>query len=60
MAYVITSECVKCGTCLDICPTSAIEDGEEQYIITNACIECGRCKDVCPIEAIKGVKMNGK
>ncbi|MCD4797024.1 MAG: 4Fe-4S binding protein [Candidatus Cloacimonetes bacterium] len=60
MAFVITSECVKCGLCVDICPTSAIIEGDEQYEITDACINCGRCLEVCPIEAIKGMKMNGQ
>jgi formate hydrogenlyase subunit 6/NADH:ubiquinone oxidoreductase subunit I len=59
MSFVITSECVKCGLCVDNCPTSAIIEGEEQYIITEACINCGKCKEVCPIDAIKGMKMNG-
>jgi ferredoxin len=60
MAFVITSECVKCGTCMDICPTSAIVEGDEQYVINSACIDCGRCQEVCPIDAIKGMKSNGK
>lgn len=47
---IITSECVKCGICVDICPADAIIEGEEQYIITAACINCGKCKDACPIE----------
>ncbi len=59
MSFVITSECVKCGLCIDACPTSAILEGEEQYIITEACINCGKCEEVCPIDAIKGMKMNG-
>ena len=59
MSFVITSECVKCGVCVDACPTSAIIEGEEQYIITEACINCGKCEEVCPIDAIKGMKMNG-
>ncbi len=59
MSFVITSECVKCGLCIDACPTTAIIEGEEQYIITEACINCGKCEEVCPIDAIKGMKMNG-
>ncbi len=59
MSFVITSECVKCGLCIDTCPTSAIIEGEDQYIITEACINCGKCEEVCPIDAIKGMKMNG-
>ncbi len=60
MALIITSECVKCGVCVDVCPISAIIESEEQYIITDACIDCGKCIEVCPIDLIKNVKMNGQ
>ncbi len=53
LTYIITSECVKCGICIDACPTSAIIEGEDQYIITETCISCGKCLENCPIEAIK-------
>ncbi|MCF7918704.1 MAG: 4Fe-4S binding protein [Candidatus Cloacimonetes bacterium] len=52
--YFITSECIMCGICVDICPVSAIEEGDDQFVINNTCINCGKCKDACPIEAIKG------
>lgn len=52
--YYITSECIMCGICVNVCPVSAIEEGENQYIINNTCINCGKCKDACPIEAIIG------
>ena len=54
MSFIISSECVKCGICIDNCPVSAIVEGDEQYVITDACIECGKCIELCPIEAIKG------
>ncbi len=54
IAYIITSECVGCGICVDICPTSSIIEGEEHYIITDTCIGCRKCVEACPIEAIKG------
>ena len=54
MAYIITSECVKCGICVDLCPAAAIIESDDQYIITSACISCGKCVEVCPIDAIKG------
>lgn len=60
MALIITSECVKCGLCEDVCPTSAIIENDEQYIITDACVDCGICLEACPIDAIKNVKMNGQ
>jgi formate hydrogenlyase subunit 6/NADH:ubiquinone oxidoreductase subunit I len=53
MSFVITSECVNCGLCVDTCPISAIIEGEERYVITDSCIQCGACQDVCPVEAIK-------
>ena len=37
MAYVISDDCIACGTCIDECPV---------------CTECGTCADVCPSEAI--------
>ena len=55
MAFIITSECVKCGICVDICPVSSIVEGENQFFISDTCISCGKCKDVCPIDAIKGI-----
>lgn len=54
--FVITSECVSCGLCVDSCPVSAIVEGQERYEITDACISCGQCKEVCPIDAIRGTK----
>ena len=37
MAYVISDECVSCGTC------------ESD---ADACLDCGTCADACPTEAI--------
>lgn len=52
MPYVITDECVACGTCKEECPSEAIMEGEEKYVITDECSECGTCIDVCPVGAI--------
>ena len=40
MAYVISDECVSCGTCESECPAEAISQ------------DCGTCADACPTEAI--------
>ncbi|MCX4331617.1 MAG: 4Fe-4S binding protein [Muribaculaceae bacterium] len=52
MAYVITDQCVACGTCQPECPVSAISEGEIYHIDPDTCISCGTCASVCPSEAI--------
>ena len=53
MAYVISDECVSCGTCEPECPVGAISQGDEHYVIdADACLDCGTCADACPTEAI--------
>jgi ferredoxin len=52
VAYVITDECVACGTCAEECPSEAIEEGEPYLINEEKCTECGSCSEVCPVEAI--------
>ena len=44
MAYVISDECVACGTCAGECPVDVID--------ADTCVECGTCAGVCPTEAI--------
>lgn len=52
MAYVISDDCIACGTCIDECPVGAISEGDKYSINPDACTECGTCADVCPSEAI--------
>ncbi len=47
MAYRITDECLACGSCLDACPSDAIEEGDV-YRINDQCADCGACVDECP------------
>ena len=47
MAYVITDECVACGTCAEDCPAEAIIEVECKYVI-----DCGTCEGECPTGAI--------
>ena len=52
MAYVISDECVACGTCAGECPVEAISEGDGKYEIdASQCISCGTCAGVCPVEA---------
>jgi ferredoxin len=53
MAYVISDECVSCGTCESECPAGAISQGDDHYVIdADSCMECGTCADACPTGAI--------
>ena len=53
MAYVISDDCLSCGSCAGVCPISAISEGDGKYEIdADACVECGTCADTCPVSAI--------
>lgn len=52
MAYVISEDCIACGSCIDECPVSAISEGDIYVIDADACTDCGACAAVCPSEAI--------
>jgi ferredoxin len=52
MAYLITEDCIICGTCWEICPTESIVEYDWYYRITDTCVECGACARVCPNAAI--------
>lgn len=52
MAYVIGEDCVACGTCMSVCPTGAISEGEQYSIDADTCVECGACADACPVGTI--------
>ena len=50
----VVSGCIKCGTCIKVCPTGAINISEKEFIIDmNKCIFCGNCSYYCPNKFIK-------
>ena len=55
MAYVISDDCIACGTCVSTyiwVDRIAISEGDIYSINPDVCTDCGTCADVCPSEAI--------
>jgi ferredoxin len=54
MAYIIDAgECTSCGACADVCPVTAISEGDAAYVIDpETCTDCGACESECPVSAI--------
>ena len=52
MAYVISNDCIACGTCIDEWPAGAISEGDQDPIDPEMCADCGTCADACPTGAI--------
>lgn len=53
MAYVISNECINCGSCAEKCPVGAISEGDGKHDIdADTCISCGACCDSCPVNCI--------
>ena len=49
MASVVNDSCVKCLTCVDVCPVGAFV---ELVVNPDTCIDCGVCISECPQGAI--------
>ena len=48
-----TTDCLKCGICVDKCPTGAISKEDSTVVDSQLCISCMRCVRVCPNKARK-------
>lgn len=49
----IIDGCVKCGTCIKVCPSNAISYNHNKFNIDlKKCILCGNCSYYCPQKAI--------
>lgn len=52
-AKVTTDTCSGCASCVDVCPSEAIEMQDCKAMVdTDKCVDCGVCVDECPVEAI--------
>ena len=51
--YPFTQEtqCIKCETCVNVCPTAAIKVNDTVITDTNVCILCHACIINCPTQA---------
>ncbi len=50
--FKVHGECIKCGTCLRICPTNNIKIAEEGIMWGKNCAHCLACLHWCPAGAI--------
>jgi ferredoxin len=51
---IVQENCVRCGTCIAICPQKVIHRNNERITIHYAkCISCFCCQESCPASAIK-------
>lgn len=50
--FEISSNCISCGQCMNVCPQSAITEGKPFKIDQTHCLHCGACSKVCPVNAI--------
>jgi Fe-S-cluster-containing hydrogenase component 2 len=52
-AVVNKEKCTGCATCVDICPSAAIELKDDKAVVSvNDCVDCETCVDECPESAI--------
>jgi ferredoxin len=54
----VAPKCVRCNTCVGICPVNAIEPANIFRLakITDKCVKCEICVQTCPVSAIKLIK----
>lgn len=51
----VNDYCVACGSCIKVCPMSAISiwKGVTAQISQTSCVGCGKCSSECPAGAIE-------
>ena len=47
--------CTLCMSCVAVCPTSALREGQglpQLNFVERSCVQCGMCEKACPEEAV--------
>lgn len=53
MTSVVNDSCIKCMSCVEVCPVDAFHEGDTMLVINpDTCIDCGVCIAECPQSAI--------
>jgi phosphoadenosine phosphosulfate reductase len=59
MAAARVEKCIKCGSCISICPTASITLNEDHPSIDEGkCSHCGLCTKVCPVAHFGTIEEN--
>lgn len=55
LAFVNQSECVACGSCMDVCPRGAVSVWRGSFAVVDEglCVGCGQCAKECPASVIE-------
>ncbi len=53
---ISNNKCLRCGGCLSVCPTAALELKDKVIHDDELCTLCGICEKFCPVGAIKVTK----
>jgi MinD superfamily P-loop ATPase len=54
VAYIDQERCIKCGTCVNVCPNLAIKSSDGEYYVNQLlCEGCASCAFVCPAKAFR-------
>lgn len=48
-------DCIRCGSCKDVCPAGAIDLESPEHIIRDKCNRCGECAKACPGNGLRAV-----
>jgi len=53
-------KCIKCLTCVKVCPTRAMDGIYHDHKLHADCFACGKCISNCPVNVIKWNRSNNK